>query len=316
VISSRAETGVSKVDKLKEHEEFRMNRLFSLPVSLLVVVALLLATGCASPAPSPPRTDTASVPATSPSGSAPAPVGKSVLSDDQRARELLDRAVVAMGGAAVVDGVKTLVLTGKMQQRSAVGDYEATVTTTFLYPNKVRRDVVLPTGDAISSIFTPERAWMEGALGNVDLPEEEKQKLEVAAMRNPVSILKSRNHTLFRVSQGNSAGVSEVRRDVLVIWFAGQTTEAVLDGEHRIVEFSWEAPISSPEAKKERIRVRYSDFQLVEGLVYPFSSEAFSGEEKVSSFRLDSLRVNQPVPPALFAPPSPAPTATPGARKE
>ena len=221
-----------------------------------------------------------------------------------------------MGGAAVIDGVKTLILTGKMQQRSAVGDYEATVTTTFLYPDKVRRDVVLPTGDAVSSIFTPDRAWMAGALGNVDLPEEEKRRLEVAAMRHPVSILKSRNHKLFRVSLGNSAGAGGERPDVLVIWFAGQTTEVVLDRLHRIVEFSSEAAPPSGEAKTDRIRVRYSDFRMVEGLVYPFSSEAFSGEEKVSSFRLDSLHVNQPVPPALFEPPGPAPTATPAARKE
>lgn len=288
-----------------------MNRLSSLLVGLPVAVALLLATGCASPAPSPARTGTAPVPAAFPSESAPGPNVRSAPSDDRRARELLEKAVAAMGGAAVVDGVKTLVLTGKMQQRSAVGDYEATVTTTFLYPDKVRRDVVLPTGAAISSIFTPDRAWMEGALGNIDLPEEEKQKLEVAAMRNLVSILKSRSHKLYRVSLGDSAGAGGEQRDVLVIWIAGQTTEAVLDGEHRIVEFSWEAPPSSPEAKKERIRLRYSDFRMVEGLVYPFSSETFSGEEKVSSFHLGSLRVNQPVPPALFAPPGPVPTTTP-----
>ncbi len=304
-----------------------MRFLFFRCTLALAAAGLLCFTSCATPPPSRPVTGpaptteraparTPALATAPPAGSAPAPIGKSAPPNDQRARDLLEKAVGAMGGAAAIDQVQTLILTGKMQQRSAVGGYEATVTTTFLYPNKMRRDVVLPTGDAISSIFTPDRAWMAGALGNVDLAEEEKQKLEVAAMRNLVSILKSRNHTLFRVSQGNSAGASEVRRDVLVIWFAGQTTEAVLDGEHRIVEFSWEAPPTSPEAKKERIRVRYSDFRLVEGLVYPFSSEAFSGEEKVSSFRLDSLRVNQPVPPALFAPPGPAPTATPAARRE
>ena len=124
-------------------------------------------------------------------------------------------------------------------------------------------------------------------------------------MRNLVTILKERSHALFSVSLGPSAGVGGESRDVLVIRIGDYTTEAALDGQHRIVEFSWEAPISSPEARKERVRVRYSDFQLVEGLVYPFSSEAFSGEEKVSSFRLDSLRVNQPIPQELFSRPGP-----------
>jgi hypothetical protein len=293
-------------------KEFSMNRSSSLPVALLVAVAL--ATGCASPPTSPPRTGTASVPATSPSGSAPAPPVKSEPSDDQRAHDLLEKVVEAMGGAAVIDRVQTLILTGKIQQRSALGDYEATVTTTFLYPNKMRRDVVLPTGGSISSVFTPDRAWMAGVLGSVELAEEEKQKMEAAAMRNPVSILKSRNHKLLRVSLGRSEGPEGERHDVLVVWVAGETTEAVLDGERRIVEFSWETTPSSPEAKREHIRLRYSDFRMVEGLFYPFSSETFSGEEKVSSFRLDSLRVNQPVLPALFE--RPAPTAMPAAHEK
>ena len=294
----------------------------------LAAAGLLIVTGCATPPASPPATEPAGR-ATAEVAGPPAPdtappamsgADKVQWSDfttpDTPAWKLLEKAVEATGGAAVVDGVKSLESTGKLRQRSALGEKEATIKTTFPLPDNVRREVVLPTGDVFSTTITSDRAWMTGALGNVDLPEEERAKLETTAMRNPVSILKWRRHKLFRVSVGDSAGPGGERREVLVIEMAGQTTEAVLDGEHRIAEFSWEGPAASPEGKKERIRLRYSDFRTVEGLEYPFFSDAFSGEKEVSSFRVDSLRVNQPVPPGFFEPPgpSPAPAQTPPPR--
>jgi hypothetical protein len=287
-----------------------MNRLSSLPVGLLVVVALLLATGCATPPPSPPRTGTAPVPAASSSRSAPAPKVKSEPSDDPLARELLQKAVEAMGGAAVIDRVQTLILTGKIQQRSALGKYDATATTTFLYPARMRRDVVLPAGNTISAIFTPDGAWLTGAAGAIELPEAEKEKLEAAAMRNPVSLLRARQDPLFRASTGGRL-LPETPGDLLIIRIGSAETQLFLNAEGRIVQVSYVGTNPVDASKKEWLRVQYSDFRATDGLTYPFSSETFSREEKVSSFRLDSLRVNQPVAPGLFERPGPSPVSTP-----
>ena len=294
----------------------------------LAVAGLLIVTGCATPPSSPPPATGAAAAA----AKVPTPMSEAVLPNQPPEAEkyqwsnfmtpdtptwrLLEKVVEATGGAAVVDGVKTLVSTGKIQMRSAVGAYESTVTTTFLFPTKVRREVVLPSGAVISTTFTPGRAWMAGALGNIELPAGEREQLEESAMRTPLALLKSRRHKLFRVAMGDSSGAAGEPRDVLVIRFAGETTEAVLDGDHRIVELSWEAKAASPEGKNKRIHLRYSDFRTADGLVFPFSSDAFSGEEMVSSLRVDSLRLNAPVPPELFEPPfpSPAPTPTPPPR--
>ncbi len=288
---------------------------------------LLFVTACATPPSSPPP----ATGATAAPAKVPTPLSQAVLpapppeaekyqwsnfmTPDTPAWRLLEKAVEAMGGAAAIDGVKTLVSKGKTQTRSPAGLYEATVTSTFLDPTKVRREVVLPNGAVISTTSTPGRAWMAGALGNFDLAPAEREQLEESAMRTPLSLLKTRRHKLFRVAMGDSSGAGGEPRDVLVIRFAGETTEAILDGDHRIVELSWESKVPSPEKKDKRIRLRYSDFRTVDGLVYPFSSDAFSGEEKVSSLHVDSLLVNAPVPPELFEPPfagpPPAPTPQP-----
>ncbi len=298
-----------------------MNGPRFVPVTLSIALGLVSLAACSSRPSTPPA-------ATPPSATAPVPtpLSQAVLpippdaekyqwsnatTPDTPAWKLLEKVVEATGGPAVIDGMKTLVVTGKTQMRSPAGTYEATVTTTFVYPNKVRREVVLPNGAVISTTFTPGRAWLRGALGDVDLSPGEREQLEESAMRTPLSLLKSRIYRLFFVALGDPLEAGGVKRDVLVIRFAGETTEAILDADHRIEELSWEGRLVAPEGKKRRIHLRYSDFRTVEGLVYPFSSDAFSGEEKVSSLRVDSLRVNEPVPPELFEPPGPSPSPTP-----
>lgn len=289
-----------------------MNRSSSLPVGLPVVVALLLATGCTTSPPPPARTGTAAAPAASPGTAAPDPVVKAEPSEDQRARKLLDKAVAAMGGAAVVDGVKTLVLTGTMQQRSPLGDFTATVTTTLLYPASVRRDVTLPTGDTVSSVFTPEGAYMTGSLGTVELDPAEKERIRASAMRIPLSLLKARQDPLFRASTGGPL-LPGTPGDLLIIRIASAETQLFLDAEGRTVQVSYVGTNPFDASKTERIRVVYSDFRTVTGLTYPFASDAWTGDEKVLTVRLDSIRVNEAVPAELFRSPgrSPGPTSTP-----
>ena len=290
-------------------------------------VGLLGVAGCAAPPPSPPATNpvpTVAEGKPAPRTAPPAGFDEVRWSDattpDSPAWKLLQKVVEAAGGAAIVDGVRALQSTGKIQQRSPLGGFEATLTTTYLYPDRVRRDVVLPSGVSVSTIFTPGRAWISSPLGTFDLPEEEREKMKASLTRHPLALLKSRHDRLFRVSAAVSTGPGGERRDVLRIQAAGQTAKAVLDGEHRMAEVSWEGPGLSAEGGKERIRILYSDFRTIEGLVYPFRSEVFSGEEGISSFGADSLKVNEPVPPGLFEPPPPSPvpvpTGTPAARSD
>ncbi len=300
-----------------------MNEPRFLPATLRIALALACLPACSS---RPSASPTTAAPAT-PTPPVPTPVTQMVLpaqppdtehyqwsnarTPDTPAWKLLEKVLEATGGPAAVDGVKTLVSKGKAQMRTPAGTYEATVTSTFVWPNKVRREVVLPGGMVISTTFTPGQAWISGALGNVELPPAERRQLEDSAMRTPLALLKARGHRLFWVALGDPSVAGGEKREVLVIRLAGETTEAILDADHRIVELSWEGQVVAPEGKKKRNVLRYSDFRTVEGLVYPFSSEAFTGDENVSSLIVDSLHVNEPVPPELFEPPMPSPSPTP-----
>jgi hypothetical protein len=86
-----------------------------------------------------------------------------------------------------------------------------------------------------------------------------------------------------------------------------------VDAEGRIIQVSYVGTNPFDASKTERIRVVYSDFRTVTGLTYPFASDAWTGDEKASAVRLDSIRVNEAVPAELFRTPerSPGPTPTP-----
>lgn len=221
-----------------------------------------------------------------------------------------------MGGEAVIDGLKTLVLAGTLRQQVEGGDYSAGVRTTFLYPDRVRRDVTVAGGQTISTVFTAHGSFLIGPQGSIDLPVAERERLEAAAMRNPLSLLKARRHPLFRASVSNPSGPGAAGRDILTIGIADQVTEVVIDSEGRIVEIAYQGTSGPESAEKAEFRVRYSDFRKAGPLVYPFSAEASFGGRPAYSLRLDSLRVNEELPPTLFyrptaapGPPAPSPTA-------
>lgn len=247
--------------------------------------------GCSGSRPGP-----APAPAPVPVPTPPAATVRAEPPISEAARRLVEKAVSGMGGAAVVDGVRTLVLRGRILQHSDSGDYEGSVTTTFVYPDRMRRDLVLPTGATVSTIFTREHAYLIGAAGKVELPPAEKDRLEASALLTPLSIVKARRHPLFRAVPVDAGGRLEIR-------IADERTAITLDDEGRIIE--QELQLGDAVASTGAIRVRYSDFQRTDGLLYPFSAEAFSGSRLIYSIALDSVQANAVVPDSLFDPTPP-----------
>ncbi len=279
----------------------------------LVVSGLLFIAACTSPSAAPPATGATNA------GAEPAPTPKPSPPPDPRTRwpdqtpedfeaawKLVDKAVAAMGGPAVVDGVRSLVLASKQQQRSPLGEYPATVTTTVLYPASVRRDVTLP-GGTISTVLTPEAAWITGFLGTFPMEKADREQFEAGAMRLPLTLLKSRYGRLFRASYPGPF-LPGTPGDPLIVKIGSEETQLSLDPEGRIVQIVWTGPSPVDPAKKVWIRVNYSDFRTVDGLTYPFASTGWVADEKVSTSQLESIRVNAEIDSELFAKPAPAPT--------
>ena len=153
-----------------------------------------------------------------------------------------------------MDGVRTLVLAGTIRQRSPLGEYATSVTTTLVNPASFRRDVTLPVGGVVSSILTPEGGFVTGVLGTFELSPVDRERLEAGSRRYALSLLKARHDPIFRASAGAALHTGSPG-DGLVIRVASSETTLLLDPEGRIVEVAFTGPALSDASKTERIRV-------------------------------------------------------------
>jgi hypothetical protein len=220
--------------------------------------------------------------------------------DVARARNLLDKAVQAMGGAVAIDGVRTLILRGKFHQRSAMGSFEAAVTTTFVFPDRMRRDIVLPNGTTVSTIYTPEAAFLASEDGATDYPSDERLALEASVTRNPLALLKARHDAAFRVFAPGVLTTGSVRHAILRIAIGKETADLLLDDTGAIVEWHFDVRTPSGETIPGAGRVRYSDFRPAGDLILPYASDGVSGSGQLYSTHLDVIEVNQPIAPGVF----------------
>jgi hypothetical protein len=242
----------------------------------------------------------AAPPAVSRRGSDPAPAASRTPG-----MVLLERVVVAMGGAKAVDGVETLVLRGGSKRALHGKSIDSSRTTWYRFPGYTRTEVSLPSGLTSSSTFTPADAWLESPLGVLRLGEEERRSLEGSPFQNPLSVLKSRKEPGFSV-EVVGAGSATGRRssDLRICHGDGEVAWTVDDADGSLVAARF--PARSPGANEGEVAVLYSDYSPAgAGLLYPFTQAVMSNGIVILSIRLDSAVVNEPIPVETFIPTAP-----------
>jgi hypothetical protein len=225
--------------------------------------------------------------------------------DRQRARELLEKAVRAMGGP-LVDSLTSLVIEGRTTLYEESGQMEQPVTTYYLFPYSYRRDVRLTAG-VLGTIVTPEGAFLLGPTGTVELPEEKRYDLEKSIARNPVALLKARRHKLFEAFFIGKDRVGGQPVDLVRVEIGGEpTTLALSSANSRILRMTYLARGGTDDHVGEATAA-FSDFRPVEGLTYPFATTGFFEGKKSVATTVEKLKVNETLLPTLFLPRSTKP---------
>ncbi len=212
-----------------------------------------------------------------------------------------------MGGAAVIDRIKSLEFRGRSVRRTAVGgENELQITTRIVFPDRYRQDISLP-GGSLATILGPEGAFLVPSQGgSIPLPEEQRLEIEMAIMRNPVALLKTRRDKTF-MTLGAGSGESDGKRvELLTVLSGGESTTLSLDMQTgRIMRMRY-THRDAQAVEREMIEVIYSDFRPVDGLTYPFAAEGTVEGGVSFSNRLESLIINGAVDLSLFVPPPPS----------
>ncbi len=219
--------------------------------------------------------------------------------------DLLERVVVAMGGAKAVDGVETLVLRGESTRELPGKSIDSSRTTWYRFPGYSRTEVSLPSGLTSSSTFTPADAWLESPLGVFRLGEEERRSLEGSPFQNPLAVLKSRKEPGFSVEVVGAGSVKgRSTRHLRICHGDGEVEWIVDDANGSLVAARF--PARSPGANEGEVAIHYSGTSPAgAGLLYPLTQVVTSNGIVILSIRLDSAVVNEPIPVETFIPTAP-----------
>ncbi len=268
--------------------------LLALPVVTAMMLAGTVATGAEEPPAKPASPKSAAAPATVPAqGPAAAPSPEDVA----RGAALIARAVEGIGGAAAVDGVKTLELRGKGTRKAPTGPEVLPVETTtrILYPDRYRQDLTLPFG-TMSTIITPKEGFLlAGEMGAMPLPEEQRAALSTSFRRNLVTLLRARKAPSFAAVKTGTATVDGTAVELVKVNESGETVTLAVDpASGHVLRASYpnaKAGVGPPG----ELSISYSDFRKAGSLVYPFTSIGMLNGEKVYESKLESVVVDGPL---------------------
>jgi hypothetical protein len=225
-----------------------------------------------------------------------------VTSEGQaRARQLLDRAVAAMGGAEAVDGVATLALSGTVQQQTPQGTMEIAVVETHLFPDRFRQEVTLPFGTMTMAI-SGDSGFAVTPQGVVDLPESQLTAIRQNAARNVLALLKARTDPGLVATVLEPGELEGTPLERLQVEIAGQVTVVGLDpetGRIRQLVYQGAAGAGAPGEMVET----FSDWRPVGDLQYPFAMVGTFNGEEVQRVTIDEVEIDPDVDESVFVRP-------------
>lgn len=228
----------------------------------------------------------------------PATKGKAAPSGQRQ----IEAATKAMGGAALVDGVKTLTLTGTTRRRVGATEMDMKVTTSYLFPDRYRQEMTLPVG-TIVTVVNPGGAHllMEGQPSM--LPDAEKTALVNAMRRNLIAILQARKDKGYAPTLAGSAAIGNRTVDRVTVNVQGEpTTLAIARDSGQILQLSYRGP--GPSGAAGDVVVNLADYRTVGGLSYPYTIEALLDGQPAFSSKLETVTVNPTLAETLFQAPA------------
>ena len=220
----------------------------------------------------------------------------------RRAREWLEKAVAAHGGAAAIDGVKSL---SERSERTDDGDNRVTEARVFEFPDRARRDESW-NESRWSSVSSGDRGWF---LGSDERPMHAQQLWAFrreALTRNLVRLLQLRSDSKVALADAGAgmletpAGKRPVQRVTIAVDGSNQTLS--LDVETgRVLAHAFRG--RGPSAAIVEIERTFADFVTVSGVLLPGTvTVRADGSEPVT--RTWRYEVNPALDAATFAEPA------------
>jgi YHS domain-containing protein len=236
----------------------------------------------------------------------PPPLLPTATSAVTRGRQLVDRAVAAIGGASRLDALTSYVESFSQVQPRPQGDARITIKTMWSFPDRVRQERTMALqGKTMSSatVLSPQGMWFLSGQGQVyPMRPAGRASLEQDFGRHPVALLRGRRAPGFKAVALGTATVDGLSVETVRIVSGTTDVTLAIGASGRIHSTTFRD--RNGDGEYGTFTVVYSDFRPVEGLQLPFGVRVtFNGQpDPTQSTTLEAISLNAPLDDSLFAP--------------
>jgi YHS domain-containing protein len=239
----------------------------------------------------------------------PAPAMPSGAAAAAGGREILEKAVAAMGGAAAIDKVTSYAETASQVQRRGEADVTINIRTILRFPGEARLERTMPSmqgaARTIATVLTPSAQWTD-VQGNVyPMPADARPAIEKNFWRHPLALMRIRKAAGFKSAALAPATVDGTAVERVRVRYGAMDVTLATDAKSGRVH-SLELVDRNRDGEIGTYTLVYSDFRDVGGVMVPHSTHAlFDGQPDASqTLAVKSAEVNPKIDPQLFTKPT------------
>ena len=233
----------------------------------------------------------------------------------KKGQSLIEKAVAAMGGASLIDGLTSYQEKSTSWQARQRGEVEVKTDLTVLFPDRIRLDQVMPDYQNPSAmrhgglLIAAGEAFAITPNGMRPMREAVRIDQEHEINRRPLAMLRARKSTGANPAVIGSAKVGETAVEQVAVGIDGASYTLGIDpASGRILSLSYRR--RGPAGDFGQLTKVFSDFRTVDGLTLPFKITAAFNDQpwKEQSATIESITINGKVDPAVFERPKSART--------
>ncbi len=211
-------------------------------------------------------------------------------------KALLNKVMDAMGGKAMIDGIKAIRVTSARTMITPQGEMQAENSTLVQYPFSIRQEMKLPMG-TMTSVITADAAFVITPMGTQDLPSSQRDAAAADIRSDVIHILKNADDPKYVFSAGGTEKVGDVTGRVLDISPGSGSVRWVVDPSNgRILRST--RTVAGPQGGE--IVTDYHEWTKFGPITIASSATQFRGGKQSGSFKITNVEINPAVEPDAF----------------
>lgn len=222
-----------------------------------------------------------------------------------KARSLLDRAAIAMGGNAKINAVRSMRLEENKETRRGENTYKRRSVWTAVFPDQFRYDEEWD-GSPFAMIVSGDEGYFTGSSPKI-MDESQRRALRRRFAHEPLVIMKARSRPDFVAEYIGPTEFTRLNLEEVAVWFDGvRTVLGIEPATGRIHKVSYAGRGS--RSVMGLLEFATEEHERVGEIEIARDNRAYFNGEWNENFRrvLDKIELDVEVPAEHFAPPKPA----------